>query len=295
MAKCNCNCKSKCFTSNAIANNQTNGCPCTDVCTTPICGTPDALLLYAPVIYDSIGINLCRTVPLGVNIPATYPTAAYATAEIVDLLPGSAAITPITNRPYCYNVDLTELNFTVVVRLFDCCQRLLATIPLTNVIYLPGSTTDPEYNEDTNPTAVTLQLYAPYGPAYTVAGTTATPTLIFNGLVTTQSPQRQGIQASAVAKVLGFNPDDSEISLGITLYVFSLYYSFYNFHDATRGTIPKGCLATVEESACLHFVRGSLLDRNIKPLELSAPSCESKLKHDCTPDMESCDSATDNG
>jgi len=295
MAKYNCNCKSRCFTSTAIANNQTNGCPCVDVCTTPICGTPDALLLYAPVIYDSIGINLCRTVPLGVTIPTTFPTAAYATAEIVDLLPGSAEITPITNRPNCYNVELSELNFTVIVRLFDCCQRLLATLPLLNIIYLPGSTTDPEYNEDTNPTDVTLQLYAPYGPAYTIAGTIATPTLIFNGLVTTQSPQSQGIQASAVAKVLNFNPDDSEISLGVTLYVFSLYSSFYNFHDATRGTIPKGRLATVEESACLHFVRGSLLDRNIKPLELGCPNHESTLKNDCTPDMEACDSATDNG
>lgn len=292
MAKYNCNCKSRCFTSTAIANNQTNDCPCVDVCTTPICGTPDALLLHAPVIYDSIGINLCRTVPLDVNIPATYPTAAYATAEIIDLLPGTAEITPITNRPNCYNVELSELNFTIIVRLFDCCQRLLATLPLTDITYLPGSATDPEYNEDTNPTDVTLQLYAPYGPAYTVAGTTATPTLIFNGLVTSQSPQSQGIQSSAVAKVLHFNPDDSEISLGVTLYVFSLYYSFYNFHDATRGTIPKGCLATAEESSCLHFVRGSLLDRNIKPLELSYPYHESTLKHDCTPDMEACDSAT---
>ena len=294
MANYNCNCKSKCFTSNAIANNHTGCGTCMDVCTTPICGTPDNLLLYAPVIYDSIGINLCRTVPLDINIPATYPTAAYATAEIVDLIPGTADITPIANRPNCYNVELSELSFTVIVRLFDCCHRLLATLPFINVVYLPGTVTDPEYDEDTNPTTVTLQLYAPYGPAYTIAGTTATPTLIFNGLVTTQSPQNQGIQASAVAKVLNFNPDDSEISLGVTLYVFSLYYSFYNFRNATRGTIPKGCLATVEESVCMNFVRGSLLDRNIKPLELGAPSCEGNLKHDCTPDLEVCDSTADN-
>ena len=169
----------------------------------------------------------------------------------------------------------------------------MTTIPLTDVEYLPATATDPEYDEETNPTDVTLQLYAPYGPAYTVAGTTATPTLIFNGLSTTQASQNQGIQASAVAKVLNFNLDDSEISLGVTLYVFSLYYSFYNFYDTTRGTIPKGSLATEEENVCMNFVRGSLLDRNIKPLELSAPSCESNLKHDCTPDMEACDSITE--
>ena len=287
----NCNCKSRCFTSSGLSN--MNGTVCPDVCTTPICGTADALLLYAPVIYDCIGINLCRQVPLGVTIPATYPTAAYATAEIVDMTPGTADITPIANRPNCYNVELSELSFTVIVKLFDCCQRLLATLPLTGIVYLPGATTDPDYDEDTNPTDVTLQLYAPYGPAYTIEGTTATPTLVFNGLTVTQVPQTQGIQSSAVAKVLNFDADDSSISLGVTLYVFSLYNSFYNFYDTTRGNIPKGSLATIEENVCMNFVRGSLLDRNIKPLELGAPSCEGQLKHDCTPDMESCDSATD--
>ena len=292
MANYNCNCKSKCYTSNAIANMNTDCGTCVDVCTNPICGTPDALLLYAPVIYDCIGINLCRTVPLGVDIPTTFPTAAYVTAEVVDLVPGTADITPIANRPNCYNVELSELSFMVIVKLFDCCQRLLATLPLT-VVYLPGAVTDPDYDEDTNPTDVTLQLYAPYGPAYTVAGTTATPTLIFSGLTVAQVPQTQGIQASAVAKVLNFNIDDSTISLGVTLYVFSLYNSFYNFYDTTRGNIPKGSLATVEENVCMNFVRGGLLDRNIKPLELSGPACEGQLKNDCTPDMEPCDCATD--
>ncbi len=288
----NCNCKSKCFTSNGIMNLNTYNETCIDVCTTPICGTPDALLLYAPVVYDCIGINLCRQVPLGVDLITTYPTTAFATAEIIDMTPGTADIAPIANRPNCYNVELSALSFTVIVKLFDCCQRLLATLPLPGIIYLPGEVTDPDYDEDTNPTEVTLQLYAPYGPAYTIAGTTATPTLIFNSLVTTQVPQLQGIQASAVAKVLNLNTDDSTISLGVTLYVYSLYNSFYNFYGATRGSIPKGNLATVEENVCMNFVRGSLLDRNIKPLELSTPNCEGLLKNDCAIDMENCDSIT---
>ncbi len=292
----NCNCKARCFTSNGIANLNSDGCACLDVCVSPICGTPDNLLLYAPTVYDCIGINLCRQVPLGVTIPTTYPTAAYATAEIIDLTPTTATITPITNRPNCYNVELSGLAFTVIVKLFDCCQRLLATLPLADVTYLPGAATDPNYNEDTNPTDVTLQLYAPYGPAYTVTGTgtgtTAAPTLIFNGLTAGQSPQSQGIQASAMAKVLNLDTDDSEVTLGVTLYVFSLYHSFYNFTGATRGSIPKGNLATVEENVCMNFVRGSLLDRNIKPLELGTPSCEGQLKKECGMDLEACDSAT---
>ncbi len=294
----NCNCKSRCFTSSGIANLNPDCDVCLDVCTTPICGTPDALLLYAPVVYDCIGINLCRQVPLGVVLPTTYPTAAYATAEVIDLTATTATITPITNRPNCYNVELSGLTFTVIIRLFDCCQRLLATLPLTDVTYLPAATTDPNYNEDTNPTDVTLQLYAPYGPAYTVTpagGTdpaTAVPTLIFNGQTVARSPQTQGIQSVAVAKVLNLDATDSTISLGLTLYVYSIYDSFYNFYGATRGSIPKGNLSTVEESVCMNFVRGSLLDRNIKPLELGSPGCEGLLKNDCSTDLESCDSAT---
>ena len=289
MANYNCNCKARCFASNAISQ-MNEGCDtCVDVCTNPICGTPDALLLYAPVIYDCIGINLCRQVPLGVDIPTTFPTAAYATVEIVDLTPTTAEITSIPNRPNCYNVELSGLSFTLVVRLFDCCQRLLATLPLTGIEYLPADTTDPNYDPETNPTDVTLQLYAPYGPAYTITGTVATPTLIFNGQVVTQAPQPQGIQASAVAKVLNFDTTDSSISLGVTLYVFSLYNSFFNFTGATRGCIPKGNLATIEESVCMNFVRGSLLDRNIKPLELGCPTFESQYKNDCSMDIEACD------
>ena len=288
----NCNCKSRCFTSNMLFQMNNTCGTCVDVCTNPICGTPDMLLLYAPVIYDCIGINLCRQVPLDVDIPTTYPTAAYATAEVIALTPGTAEITPIPLRPNCYNVALNTLSFSVIIRLFDCCHRLLATLSLPDIEYLPETTTDPNYDPETNPTDVTLQLYAPYGPAYTIDGTTAVPTLIFNGLVTTQSPQSQGIQASAVAKVLSFDPTDSTISLGVTLYVFSVYHSFYNFSDATRGCIPKGNLATPEENVCMNFVRGSLLDRNIKPLELSAPSFEGHYKKDCSPDMEACESNT---
>lgn len=286
----NCNCRSKCFTSSGISN--LNNTACTDVCTTPICGTADALLLYAPVIYDCIGINLCRQVDLGVTISTTYPTAAYAAAEAVDMTAATADITAISTRPNCYNVELSQLSFTIVVKLFDCCHRLLATLPITDVVYLPESTTDENYDEDTNPTDVTLQLYAPYGPAYTVTTTdtetTAAATLLFNGMTTTQSAQAQGIQSSAVARVLSFDADDSSINLGITLYVFSLYNSFYNFYNTTRGAIPKGNLATPEENVCMNFVRGSLLDRNIKPLELSPPACEADLKQDCSTGPETC-------
>ena len=56
-----CKCASKKrYVSSGIANYP----DCIDVCTAPICGTADNLTLLAPVVYDEIGINLCREVPL---------------------------------------------------------------------------------------------------------------------------------------------------------------------------------------------------------------------------------------
>ena len=47
-----------------VGSGITNNSDCIDVCTKPICGTSDNLTLLAPVVYDEIGINLCREVPL---------------------------------------------------------------------------------------------------------------------------------------------------------------------------------------------------------------------------------------
>ena len=52
---CKCTGKRR-YISSGIANNS----DCIDVCTNPICGTSDKLTLLAPVVYDEIGINLCR-------------------------------------------------------------------------------------------------------------------------------------------------------------------------------------------------------------------------------------------
>ena len=54
MAKCKC---SKCGSTRIVSNivqNMPNGC--FDVCTTPICGSPDELSILAPLIYDEIGV-----------------------------------------------------------------------------------------------------------------------------------------------------------------------------------------------------------------------------------------------
>ena len=69
---CKCTGKRR-YISSGIANNS----DCIDVCTNPICGTSDNLTLLAPVVYDEIGINLCREVPLTEALPTSgYPLNA---------------------------------------------------------------------------------------------------------------------------------------------------------------------------------------------------------------------------
>ena len=69
MAKCKC---SKCGSTRIVSNivqNMPNGC--FDVCTNPICGSPDELSILAPLIYDEIGINPVSYTHL------TLPTTPY--------------------------------------------------------------------------------------------------------------------------------------------------------------------------------------------------------------------------
>ena len=69
MARCKCK-KGGCCTKivSDVVSNMPNGW--FEVCTNPICGSPGELSLVAPLIYDEIGINLCSTLPVGVDISA---------------------------------------------------------------------------------------------------------------------------------------------------------------------------------------------------------------------------------
>lgn len=101
MSKC-CGCNKKVL-SNAVANN-TDSCTCsltdncTDVCVTPQCGDPKLLTVLVPVIYDEIGINVCRTIPLA-TLLADYPTAAYIRAEVANITFATGAAPSVTIKP----------------------------------------------------------------------------------------------------------------------------------------------------------------------------------------------------
>ena len=286
MAKCKtgkCGCRTRIISS---AVSQMNGQECFDVCTTPICGSPDYLGLFAPVIYDEIGINLCTTFDLGIDIPTAYPTATTATAQIIDIAytygDGGVEITQISGRPNCYSVTLTNLTVQFAISLFDDACRLLDTIFVT-ALYLPSDTTAVTYDEDTNPTSVTLELFAPYGVAYNAVAGGFTPALNNIGFGSTDNFVRQGLNFYGVAKLLSFDETDSTVTVGVTLVLQSLYFAGYRVASAGKIAIPKGCIVSPEDSDCLKFVAGDLLNLEIKPLDLGVPECQENLKQDCTP------------
>lgn len=282
MARCRAK-KCKCISSQN-ANNGICQNGCFDVCTNALCGETDMLALTVPVIYDEIGINLCRSIELGVDVLTDYPTAVCATVQVLDVTfatAGEDAVTvePIAGRPNCYTVTLTGLTVVMAVKLYDASNRLLVTIPVTTT-YLSPLTTDSGYDEETNPGAVELEIYAPYGVAYADA-TAEVMSLNYVGFLATNGVLNQGLNLMAAAKVLHFNLEDSTITVGLSLYLSSIYYMAYRFAHEGKVTPPKGSVIPEEDSVCMEFVGGCLLDMQLKPLELGAPKYEELLKRDC--------------
>lgn len=290
MANC-CGCNKRVI-SNLIANAQGDDCNgiCTDVCTTPQCGDPKYLTVLAPVIYDEIGINVCRSISIAETL-AENPSAVYATAEVLSIeLPttGETVISQIPGRQNCYSITLSGLTVTFFVSLYDCCRRLLTniTVPTT---YLPAAT-DPASDPETNPTAVTLEIFAPYGIVY--ADETATePVLNVVAFRSTNSSLGQGLNLTALPKVLSLDTTAGTVTIGLTLIVNSIYFSQYQLPHMGKAAVSKGQLSTYGDSVCMDFVCGNLLDRNIKPLEL----CNTlDKKENCNMLSPDCDCPIDN-
>lgn len=283
MAKCKCGNRTR-IVSNVVRSLDPK---CCDVCATPICGEPSQLSLMAPLIYDEIGINLCTTFDLGVVLSTAYPTATNAAVEVIDATytygAGNVEIDAITARPNCYVITLSNITVTFAVRLYDASCRLLGTVYPT-AVYLPSDTTAPTYDADTNPASVELELFAPYGLTYDTAVATPTPTINFVGFTTENNEMKQGINMYGLAKLLDINTEDSTITVGLTLVLQSLYYAGYRVDNAGRIDIPKGSILTPENTDCMRFVSGNLLDLEIKPLDLSCGSNPSQYKQECCND-----------
>ena len=89
----------------------------------------------------------------------------------------------------------------------------------------------------------------------------------------------------AIPKILNFDTDTPSLTIGISVYVKSVYFSQYLVPHNGRAVVPKGNIIPDEDTICMDFVAGELLDYEIKPLELCAPKFEERLKDDC----EECD------
>lgn len=292
MAKCKSK-KCRCYKS-SLAMQYENDDNCFDVCSNAPCGDPKYLTTLAPVIYDQVGINLCSTITAPTDITTTYPTAVRAVAKVVDIAlpttgtPGSiVTVTPISGRPNCYSVTLTNLTVSFAISVFDCCNRQLATFPAT-ATYLPSDITAPTYDEDTNPSSVELELYAPYGISYADA-TLATPTISYVGFTTASNTVSQGLNVTAMAKVLNLDVPENTLTIGLSVYVHSIYFNAYKLCHDGKAKAPKANISTDEESLCMAFVDGDLLNMNIKPLELEPPKCEGCLKKECNTNPSDCD------
>ncbi len=288
MARCKCK-KNGCGT--RIVSDVVSGMPngCFDVCTNPICGSPSELSLYAPLIYDQIGINLCATFGTGVDISTAYPTVTNATASVIDVAyeygngDGDVIINQIPGRPNCYSVTLSNLTVTFAMNLFDENCRLVTTIYPT-AVYLPADTTSSTYDEDVNPASVELEIFAPYGVSYNRAGgepQTYSPALNYTGFLSGNNGITQGLNLYAIPKVLNLDTTSDEITVGITFILQSLYYAGYRVASAGKIVTPKGSIVSEENSDEMKFVCGNLLNLAIKPLDLSPPYCEGNLKKDC--------------
>ena len=288
--KCGCGTR---IISNVVQNLQKNGnCSCgnscdggrNDVCASPICGSPNMLSIMAPLIYDEIGINLCATADIGTDIVTTYPTATTATAKVLNVTydygEGGVLVDSVTGRPNCYVVTLSGLTVQLALNLYDANGRLLGVVYPT-VAYLPADITAPTYDPDTNPTSVELEIFAPYGISYDGAGTTPTPVINYLGFLQTNNFVRQGLNLYAMSKLLNLDTEDSTITVGLTLVLQSLYFAGYRVASEGKIDIPKGNILVPDNSNCLSFVSGDLLNLEIKPLDLGPLVSEDNCNHRC--------------
>ena len=285
------NAKCKCCSKRYVSCGIDRKGSCLDVCTDPICGEPDCLTVLAPVVYDELGINLCRNVPLETAVP----NIDRISVQVMDIAfgpgtegcePGAA---PIPGRPNCCLVTLTDLQVTFFVTLYDCTGKILDTQTLS-AVYLPGDPSSPDYaymDEDTNPDCVELEIFAPYGTARE-AGPYGRAIVHAIGFGSGSTGLHQGLNLIAIPKVLCFCPEDSSVTIGLSVLLKTVYFSQYRIPHKGRAVVPKACTRPTDDTICLDFVCGDLLDLSIKPLELGPPKYEEMLKNDCCSSCGAC-------
>ena len=70
-------------------------------------------------------------------------------------------------------------------------------------------------------------------------------------------------------------------TIGLSVILKSVYFSQYKLPHNGKAVVPKACTRPTDDTICLDFVCGDLLDLAIKPLELGPPKYEETLKDSC--------------
>jgi hypothetical protein len=252
--------------------------PIEDACVCPPLGEPELLTIVAPAVFDECGINLCKVTRIPDCVLAKYPTLAAIDLEVVDIDFGitcedGSEVEFIPRRPNCIRVKLSNICVKFAVKLLDCHCKILKTLCFSTD-YLPPDAEDPDFNDDTNPTSITVDLYAPYGVSYLdCCCDECLPTINFLGLIEDlecrNNSLRQGVNVQALAKIIELNLDEGLAAIGLTLYLKTVYFVQYKIKHCGLCVPPK-CIAIEEEvdNACLDFVKGDLLEKSIQPLEV---------------------------
>lgn len=285
-----------------------------DVCNKEICGRPEFLSIYAPVIYDEIGVNVCRTVTIPPLVLEENPTVEMIRADVIDIslnkrtcaskkeveccktLPTHYAETKVscTNKPNCSKVTLTNVYVTYNVKLYDGCDKYLDSTIIT-VNYLPADKYSPDYkymDEKTNPSHISLELYTPYG-----VGTKGEKGKKYINVVSLAEGKNQvanGINITGIGKAMNFDTCEGTFSAGLSLILRTVYFEAYKIDYEGKTVPPKASTEDEDENVCKRFVENGLLSREIKPLELEPPKCEGKLKKETKCERESCTTASVN-
>ena len=283
------NAKCKCCSKRYVSCGVDRKGQCLDVCTDPICGDPDCLTVLTPVVYDELGINLCRNVPL----ESSCSKIDRISVQVMDISFGcdccKSSAVPIIGRPNCYLVTLTNLKVTFFITFYDCAGKILDTKTVC-AVYLPCDPSSCDYaymDEDTNPECVELEIYAPYGVAHE-EGSDGCTIIHVVGFGPDNTALHQGLNLIAIPKVLCFCPEEDTATIGLSILLKTVYFSQYRIPHKGRAVVPKACTRPTDDTICLDFVCGDLLDLSIKPLELGPPKYEEMLKNDCDVPCDPC-------
>ena len=248
--------------------------PAQDACVCPPLGEPRLLTITAPVVFDECGINLCKVIRKEALKDDRIDSIQL---RVIDINYGigcedGSKVEFLEKRPNCVRITLQNICVKFAVKLLDRRCHIIDTFCVEE-LYLPDEA-DPEWDDETNPSAVTLDMYAPYGVSYLDRCEECIPTIGFLGFIEScecisNNELRQGLVSQGLGKVLKLDTNEGLAAFGLTIYLKAVYFVQYRIPHEGLCVPPKAePFEPIAENACLDFVEGDLLEQSIQPLEI---------------------------